>query len=119
MSKPRDDDVVPWMQTDVEGRAGYGIIVADHRPARVGTLIDHAGAGRAELQVDLDDLRSQRLEVALDLRAFGGIDLGGSFREVLLIGFDGFAVALELQRAKPQVAENLPASEQRVGFAKL
>lgn len=72
-----------------------------------------------ELERGAGNLRAQSHQIAFHLRTLFGDDLFFAALEVLFIRVDGFAIPLELQGAKTDVAEDLPAPDDLVSPTKL
>src|SRR5439155_19717019 len=99
------DDVMPWVKPEPRARRRDRVLVDDPSPLRARAFVGETRRAGRVLEPHVDDLRAQGGQIAPDLRALVGIDLLASFGQVLLVRRDRLAIALELERAEPDVAE--------------
>jgi hypothetical protein len=117
--EPQRDHVTPRVKPQPRIRWRDRILIQDPRSLRRRPLIEYPRAPFGKFEGHIDDLRFQRREVPLDLRPLLAIDLFATLRQVLFVRGDRFPVALELERAEPDVAEHFPALGKPVSLGEL
>jgi hypothetical protein len=97
---------MPRVHADVRRAVDRSVLVHDAFASNRDAHVVHHRAGRIHGEAQLHDARLQRLQIGRDLLRFGRVELR-RVGDVIRVRLDRLAVALELHRAKSEVAEDL------------